>query len=354
MSGAFGASGPVRFGLVGCGRIGAFGDDRAREWPGARLWLPFAHASAIQKAGGHLAAVCDSNAEALEACARRFSVGRTYSDYRLMVDRESLDVLSIGTRTKVRPEIVTYAATRNIRGIYCEKPLSNTLEQADELADLLTKNGVVFLYGPQRRYMLAFTAAAEHVRRGDIGRLAEIVIRWPAGPLLWRHPHSVDLACFLAGDAEVDAVEADVDLDPSSIRGHVVDADPIVRSGTIHFATDIRARIVIDDADVVELRGDSGTISVAVDGLQTTLRRGPVTEPVPVAPGLSGTATAMQILMSSVRGAGRPPYDISHAVRNQEILFGWLESHLTGKEKIHFPLPRTGRLITGRSGEKLA
>jgi scyllo-inositol 2-dehydrogenase (NAD+) len=330
------------------------GDDRARLWPDADRWLPYSHASAILKAGGELVALCDTNADALRAASERFSVRKTYRDYRSMIQEESLDIVSVATRTSIRPEILMHAAKHRMMGIYCEKPLSRTLEEADAIVDLVPKAGTAFVYGPQRRYMSGFVGVRQAIVSGRIGPVRDISIRWPAGPLLWRHPHSVDLACFLAGDVAVEAVRAKLRVALDSVRGHIVDSDPIVESATIQFADGIAATVTSDDSHIVEVRGTSGAIVVEKDGLRTTLRSGGAREDLTDVSSTSGTVAAMQALMSSVRQYRRPQYGIANAVLNQEVLFGWLESSLSGGRTVAFPIKRQARLITGRTGDKFA
>lgn len=273
-----------------------------------------------------------------------------------MLRERSLDALSVGTRTDVRPEILMCAAQHGVKGVYCEKPLSRTLEDADAVSRRLTDAGIVFVYGPQRRYMPVFAAVGEAIRSGRIGRLTGIAIRWPAGPLLWRHPHSVDLACFLAGDPPIERVRAEMQVPSDAVSGLIVDADPIVQSASIEFASGVTATIASDDAHVVEVRGASGSIVIEQDGLRAIVggSGGEATLEPAEAPCTSGTATAMWTLMSWVRGCEAARYGIVNAVSNQEVLFGWLESSLAGGRWIRFPLARQGRLVTGRTGDRFA
>lgn len=348
----------LNFGLIGCGRIGALGDQRLKELPNSQLWIPYAHASAIKKAGGQLQALCDSDFQAAKWAGNEFSVSKIYGDYRQMLNIETLDAVAIATRTNVRPDIIYYALEKGIKGMYCEKPLYTTLEKCDEASEAIRKKGTFFFYGPQRRYMPGFTGVYKHVADGKIGKLREINIRWAAGALLWRHPHSVDLACYLAADAEVGSVSANLEMDLNSVKGNLIDCDPMIKSACIEFKNGIRANILVDVANIVELIGDEGRILIEQDSLKSTLCvRGATgssskTTDISVPPHESGTVVTIQSLIAAINHEKNPEYTIANAICNQEILFGWLESGLNHGKSVQFPLQRKGFEVTGRTGEK--
>ena len=356
---------PVRFGVVGCGSIGATADDRARRWPVARWWLPLSHASAIAATdGAELAAVCDVDEAAARQAMQRYRLPTYYLDHRRMLADEPLQAITIATRTPDRGAIIDAGLQHRVQAIYCEKPLSNTLEEADRLAARLTERGVFFLYGTRRRFMPAYAQVRERLRAGALGALRTIVVRFGRGPLLWNHPHSVDIAAFFAGDAEVEWVQADLDLDPACVQGAVIDADPILRMGCIRFANGVTAHLVDSDSCDVELSGTEGLACIRNDGSSVQWRsRAPgdqqegwlFAERVePADHASTGTVNSMAALAQAVR-TGRPPgYDVRLAVRNQEILFGFVWSHLQGGGKVRFPIERRGLTITGRLNGRVA
>lgn len=357
--------GKVRFGVVGCGRIGATADDRASRWAVAPWWLPLSHASAIAATvNAELAAVCDVNEPAASDAMRRYRLPTYYLSCREMLEREQLQAVAIATRTPERRTIIEECVKNKIRAIYCEKPLCNTLEESDMVARLIGEHGIHFVYGTRRRYMPAYVNVRERVMAGDIGELTTIVVRFGYGRLLWAHPHSVDIASFLAGDAEVEYVQADLDLDPLCISGAVVDADPMVRMGYIKFLNGVTAHIVASDSWDVELSGTQGAMCVRSDGVATHWRsRLPgdsdegwlLSERVISVDGRgTGTVNSIEAVADAVLEGKPPGYDIRLALRNQEVLFGFVYSHLAGGIKVRFPVERRNMSITGRWGKLFA
>jgi predicted dehydrogenase len=278
-----------------------------------------------------------------------------------MLGQERLDAVSIATRTRERAAIIQAAVAVGVRGIYCEKPLCNTLETADQLRALVEERGVAFVYGTKRRFMPIYRQVRALVRTGAIGVLQSITVQFGAGELFWLHPHSVDIASFFAGDDDIVSVQADLDLDAGSVHdcGRVVDADPQLRMGCIRFSSGVTAHIVASGGYDVELSGTAGKVAVRSDGRSAHWRTrlseqdyGVLLDEriVPAHERSSGTENSVSVLCAAIRDGADPGYRIALAVRNQEVLFGFVYSHLTGGNRIPFPLERRGLTITGRSG----
>lgn len=331
----------------------------------APWWLPLSHASAIVATkDAELTALCDVNEAAASAAMRRYQLASYYLDYRQMLEREQLQAVAIATRTPERKAIIEACVANNIRAIYCEKPLCNSLEESDELARLIEAQGIHFIYGTRRRYMSAYRQVRERVRAGEIGELTTIVVRFGLSPLLWGHPHSVDIASFFARDADVEYVQADLELDASLVSGSVIDGDPLIRMGYVKFTNGIVAHIVASDSNDVELAGTQGTVCIRSDGVASHWRnrlpdgsdKGWLLSErvVPASRTGTGTINSIEALVRAVKEGKNPGYDIRLAVRNQEVLFGFVYSHLEGGAKVPFPLERRKMRITGRGGSHFA
>jgi len=85
-----------RAGIIGLARMGSWWDDQLRET--TPVEAPSSHAgmySACPRT--QLVAGCDIDAEKRETFRRRWEVEAVYADYREMLARESLDVVSVVT-----------------------------------------------------------------------------------------------------------------------------------------------------------------------------------------------------------------------------------------------------------------
>jgi predicted dehydrogenase len=75
---------------------------------GAGWWATEAHIPGIlSHPNARLVAICDPHAERLAEAARAYPVEKTYSDFRAMLDKETLDGVIIATPM---PPITSWAA----------------------------------------------------------------------------------------------------------------------------------------------------------------------------------------------------------------------------------------------------
>lgn len=117
-----------RAAIVGCGRIGSsFNDDPLRRG----VWT---HAGAYAACGAtELVAVADLDPAAVERCQRRWGLGRGYRDYAEMLAAERPDIVSVCTPSDSHAAVLLTALESGARAIWCEKPLTTSVAEADLL-----------------------------------------------------------------------------------------------------------------------------------------------------------------------------------------------------------------------------
>lgn len=192
----------LRVGVVGVGGMGSH------------------HASTLSKVkGATLSAVCDSREEAAKAAAERFGVpGFT----RIEPFLEHVDAVIVATPPDFhRPVVEAAAAAR--KHLFCEKPLSLNLEDADAMIAACEKAGVLFQHGFVLRFYPVHELARKMVDDGVIGDLVYIEGDY-AGPyrggrerprswygtvggLLENGIHKVDLLNWFGGELRSVAAE---------------------------------------------------------------------------------------------------------------------------------------------------
>ena len=138
--------------------------------PQSFRWIPYSHAAG-HTASEHidLIAVSDVLPEKVKVIQERYNVPEGYTDYREMIRKEKPDIVSIATRPATHAEITVFAAENGVKGIYCEKPLCCSMEEADAMLEACEKHGVKFNYGTQRRYMPTLSENAGTNRPGRVG-----------------------------------------------------------------------------------------------------------------------------------------------------------------------------------------
>ncbi len=166
-----------------------------------------------------IAGVCTAHGETAAAAAEQFRLGRAVTSEDELIYSPDIDVIDICTPNPNHFETAKKALMAG-NHVYCEKPLTVTCEQADELAELADRSGrtaqIVFNYrfmgGPLRAReliesgrlgrILSFRAAYLHASGTDPDRRAG----WKqyrmagGGVLMDLGPHVLDLIRCLAGD----------------------------------------------------------------------------------------------------------------------------------------------------------
>jgi predicted dehydrogenase len=103
-----------------------------------------------------------------------------YTDFREIIDRDDIDAISIGTPDHWH-SVITVAAARAGKDIYCEKPVSLTVADGRAMCDTIQQYGRVLQTGTWRRSREGCLRACELVRNGYIGELKTIHIGVPKG-----------------------------------------------------------------------------------------------------------------------------------------------------------------------------
>lgn len=94
----------------------------------------------------------------------------TYEDYRHLLDRKDIDAVVIGTTDHWHTKIAIEAMQAG-KDVYCEKPLTLTIREGQQILQAIKQTGRVLAVGSQQRteFERRFAIAAAMVRDGRIG-----------------------------------------------------------------------------------------------------------------------------------------------------------------------------------------
>jgi myo-inositol 2-dehydrogenase/D-chiro-inositol 1-dehydrogenase len=98
-----------------------------------------------------------------------------YEDYRKMLERSDLDVIMIGTPDHWHTAMVIDAC-RAGKDVYCEKPLTLTIDEGKRMRGVVAETGRVVQVGTWQRSDHRFRLAVEMVRSGRIGKLRKVLV----------------------------------------------------------------------------------------------------------------------------------------------------------------------------------
>jgi len=125
---------------------------------------------------GDVVALADVDREIAEKAREQFGgKAELYEDYRHLLDRQDVDVVLIGTPDHWHTAM-TVAACRAGKDIYCEKPLTLTIDEGKLLTRVVQETGAVVQVGTWQRSDHNFRTAVEMVRGGRLGPLKKVTV----------------------------------------------------------------------------------------------------------------------------------------------------------------------------------
>ncbi|MBI2950434.1 MAG: Gfo/Idh/MocA family oxidoreductase [Verrucomicrobia bacterium] len=149
------------FALVGCGGMG-----RGDAVSASRF--------------GRLVALCDLDANRLSGLKEKYPGVATFKDFRELMERDDIHAIICATVDHWHV-LVSIAALRGGKDVYCEKPLTLTIDEGKRLVKVARETKRILQTGSQQRSDRNFRLACELVRNGRVGKLKHIDTVLPAG-----------------------------------------------------------------------------------------------------------------------------------------------------------------------------
>lgn len=140
---------------------------------------------------------------------------RVTKDYRRILDLKDVDVVAVATpdHWHARMTIDAMAAGKDV---YCEKPMTRTIEEGQAVVDAWKKYNRVMSVGVQSMADPTWSKANDYIRQGKIGKVLQAQTRYYRNSTVgqWRYypltkdmtPRTVDWDMFLGHRFDVDGV----------------------------------------------------------------------------------------------------------------------------------------------------
>lgn len=119
-------------------------------------------------------AVSDPNEEGREKAAAEAGALRSYADYRDMLEKEDLDIVSVCPRWTVEHVDMVTACIEAGCHVYSEKPMTATLADGDKIVETAKANGKKVAVAHQAVYLPATHAIKQMLDEGKIGTIQAI------------------------------------------------------------------------------------------------------------------------------------------------------------------------------------
>ena len=153
-----------------------------------------------------IVAIADENAKGRAETAKDLGVDKTYADYREMLDKERPQIVSVAPRWLDCHRDMVLACAEVGAHVFLEKPMCQSLKEADEMVAAFEKKKLKLTIAHQRRYSPTTQRIVEAIADGKIGDLLELRARGKedkrgAGfDLMCLGTHTMDLMRLIAGD----------------------------------------------------------------------------------------------------------------------------------------------------------
>src|SRR3954447_25567997 len=135
----------------------------------SRGWAATAHIPALRALPNYeIRALSATSAEAARAAGEAFGVDAVFSDHEQLVAQQDVDVVAVIVKVPFHLELVT-AALGAGKAVYCEWPLGNGLKEAEGLAALAKKTGVLAVAGLQARSAPPVAYVRDLIEQGYVG-----------------------------------------------------------------------------------------------------------------------------------------------------------------------------------------
>jgi myo-inositol 2-dehydrogenase/D-chiro-inositol 1-dehydrogenase len=249
----------VKFGVLGCGRIGRMHALNLARHPRAQLTHVY------DVAGDAAAATADATG------------ARQAGEVDEILAAAEVDAVLIASSTDTHLDLLVRAVEAG-KAVLCEKPIDLDLAKVDACWERIKGRSPTVMVGFNRRFDPSFKALRERIQAGEVGKLEQVIItsRDPGPPPvayikvsggLFRDMtiHDFDMARYLMGDiAAVHAIGAHL-VDPAIEEAGDIDAAMITliaQSGALcHINNSRRSAYGYDQR--VEAFGERGMLQAA-------------------------------------------------------------------------------------------
>ncbi|MFD4789560.1 Gfo/Idh/MocA family protein [Streptomyces sp. NPDC058459] len=204
---------PLRIGMVGYAFMGAA---HSQGWRTAGRVFELPREPV-------LSVLCGRDPDAVRSAAERHGWAATETDWHALIARDDVDLVDICTPGDSHAEIALAALAAG-KHVLCEKPLANTVEEAEAMARAAQEaheRGQLAMVGFNYRRVPAVALARRMITEGRLGTLRHVRVSYlqdwlvdPEFPLTWRlrkeaagsgalgdlGAHVIDVAQYLAGE----------------------------------------------------------------------------------------------------------------------------------------------------------
>jgi len=247
----------IRIGIVGAGFARTTQIPGFRNCPGARI-----------------VAIASRHREHAAQVAQEFGIENVAADWKELVERDDVDLVSVVTPPVTHKEI-TLAALENGKAVLCEKPMAMDAAEAKEMTERAQQAGLLALIDHELRFLTGRRRMRAMLHSGAIGTVRHCNYtfrsdyRGPAGTWDWWSDEAMGGGTLGAiGSHAIDSFRWLLDAEISDVccvlSTHVAER-PDKSSGTMRAVTsDDTVRLLMRFEETALTKNSTGTSSLSV------------------------------------------------------------------------------------------
>lgn len=272
----------LKFAIIGCGRIS------------------YKHIEALvnNKDEAELVATCDIDIDKAVKRKEEYidklnndAKVNTYNDYKAMLEKENVDIVTIATESGYHPQIAIYCMNKG-KNVICEKPMALSIEDSNNMIECAKDNNVKLCISHQNRFNQSIRKLREAVEKNRFGNIINGTARilwnrnmnyytqapwrgtWKldGGTLMNQCIHNIDLLQWMLG-GDVDTVYAQCDTYMRDIEAEDFGAIIIrFKNGAIGIVEGSACVFPKNLEETLSVFGENGTVCIgglAVNNIET-------------------------------------------------------------------------------------
>jgi predicted dehydrogenase len=249
--------------FIGIGIIGS-GFARATQIPGFRACE-----------GARLVSIASGHKENAESVAREFEIEHVEDDWRGVIEREGVDLVSIVTPPVMHMEMALAALDAG-KAVLCEKPMAMTVEEARLMQHRAEEKGLLALIDHELRFLPGRLKARSLLGGGEIGNVHHAKLHFRADSRLaherkwdwWSDVKSGGGVLGAVGSHAIDGFRwmlgAEISEVFCSLATHVAERADEATGQMRRVTTDDEANLILRFEDNDLVKGASATIALSV------------------------------------------------------------------------------------------
>ena len=312
-------------------------------------------------------AVSDPNEEGRAKAAAEAGALRSYADYRDMLEKEDLDIVSVCPRWTTEHVAMVTACLEAGCSVYSEKPMTSTLADGDKIVETAEARGLKVAVAHQAVYLPATHAIKQMLDAGKIGTIQAIYAsgkqdhRGGGEDMIVLGTHTFNMMRFFVGDVawmqshvttngkEVGYGDDHESTEPvGPVAGDSINSYFAFKSGVSGFFESRRNQAgsgrygmeIVGSEGIFSLRGDVAN-RLMVYPYPVLVPANPDQEweahDLDQTPFSSGNELAIRDLIDAIENDRKPISAAADAVAALEMILGAYASQLTG-QRVSFPI----------------